>query len=151
MDMARTHTTMTKKEQYIGAAVDRIKDWCRDAGCEIPDIAYTAISAELGAMFEANPFRAMERSRAASGFPAYYFALERDPTEDAYGQFYIVSEEFWGEHHCLDDRHISANVQLPKGFNEVMESTFAFEGGTSEEGRDALLSAGFQENASLLP
>ena len=40
------------KKEYVQAAIDRIKDWCKSTGCEIPPIAYVAIRGELGIMFE---------------------------------------------------------------------------------------------------
>lgn len=83
--------------------------------------------------------------------PPCYFALERDPSEDAHGCFYVATKEFWDERGHLDDQHISADIRLPDDFNEVMESVFAFEGGTPEEGRKTLLVAGLTENEAMLP
>lgn len=40
------------KKEYVQAAIDRIKDWCKTTDCEITDIAYVAIRGELGIMFE---------------------------------------------------------------------------------------------------
>lgn len=40
------------KEEYVQAAINRIKDWCKATDCEIPYTAYVAIHGELQAMFE---------------------------------------------------------------------------------------------------
>lgn len=48
---------MITKEEYVQAAVDRIKDWCRDTNCKIPDVACVAIYNKLKKMFECVPFK----------------------------------------------------------------------------------------------
>jgi hypothetical protein len=44
---------MATKKEYIEAAVERIRDWCKSTDCKIPDIAYMSIHQELRTMFEA--------------------------------------------------------------------------------------------------
>ena len=36
---------MATQKEYVEAAIKRIRDWCKSANCEIPDIAYVSISA----------------------------------------------------------------------------------------------------------
>ena len=47
------------KEEYIQAAINRIKGWCQNTECEIPDVAYVAIYNELKTMFECMPFKTL--------------------------------------------------------------------------------------------
>lgn len=48
---------MITKEEYIHAAIDRIRDGCQSTECEIPDVAFVAIYNELKTMFECVPFK----------------------------------------------------------------------------------------------
>lgn len=60
--------------------------------------------------------------------------------------FWIVHREYWQQNKHLDDCHIERFVEhlLPKGFGEALESGFEYCIGSAEEGRKALLDAGFQ-------
>ena len=40
------------KKEYVQAAIDRINNWCKATGCEIPNITYVAIQKELKTMFK---------------------------------------------------------------------------------------------------
>lgn len=73
----------------------------------------------------------------------HYFELDNS---ESFGPevsaFWIVSKDFWDKNHHWDDQVGQHNTQLPKGFYEMMEACFEYDG-TPEEGTKKLLAAGY--------
>lgn len=73
----------------------------------------------------------------------YYFDKLTDPNGN--GDFFLIIEQsFWDQNHLWDDRGQGSDDVPPK-FYEVTDSVFEYEG-PYEEGRLALLAAGFVEH-----
>jgi hypothetical protein len=72
----------------------------------------------------------------------YLFAVY--PEGDSFG-ICIVSREYWNENKCIDDQHFEGSIDsiLPKGFDEVSEATFDFNG-PLEQAIALLTEAGFE-------
>lgn len=54
--------------------------------------------------------------------------------------FNIAHKRHWHLHHTTEDRHISGLVRLPKGFDEIVESSFEYKGTMQEAERLLVLS-----------
>jgi hypothetical protein len=67
---------------------------------------------------------------------------EFDTEGDTDNYVWIVSKEFWDEHHYFDDRHLGDAVAAPEGFEECQESLFKFHC-DRQEAEELLLAKGF--------
>jgi hypothetical protein len=71
----------------------------------------------------------------------FYFELSRQ----ASGYFFLITPKaYYDAEGCLSDQSGIADAVLPKGFYELTESTYEYEG-TSEVGRQILLDLGMKE------
>lgn len=64
----------------------------------------------------------------------------------------IVHKDFWKKNHCLNDTHISYEIDLPEGFGEEGESLFSYSEEDVEEVEAVvakLKEAGFQHSPEL--
>ena len=71
----------------------------------------------------------------------WYFMFGSDDNK-AKPDFWITHKRYYHLHHAIDDDHIGHLVSVPEGFDEVMESTFEYEG-TTENGERLLSAYGF--------
>jgi hypothetical protein len=71
----------------------------------------------------------------------FYFELCRKET-DSY--FLITPKSYYDKEGCLSDESGIADEALPKGFYELQESMYEYDG-TSENGRQLLIDAGMKE------
>ncbi len=62
----------------------------------------------------------------------YYMIGAKEDQEDDGIYFLLVEKNFWEKNHYISDQHISHRLSLDDRFDEVMESTFEFEGESSE-------------------
>jgi len=74
--------------------------------------------------------------------------LVNDPD---YPSFCITSQKYWDENGCLNDGGDDNDVEefLPDHFHNLMEGCWEYAGGTWEQGKQALLAAGFVHNDGL--
>jgi hypothetical protein len=71
----------------------------------------------------------------------FYFELSKQVS----GYFFLITPKaYYDREGCLSDESGIADAVLPKGFYELTESTYEYEG-TSEAGREILLSIGMKE------
>ena len=87
-----------------------------------------------------------------------FFAFVKDTEEYGEPVFLIAIQEFWNEHHCLDDHHISSQIKLPPCLVEIQESVFGLNPETEcaiectmEQSKQHLLAMGYVENQEMLP
>lgn len=80
----------------------------------------------------------------------YYFSIKEPRNPDDWSGLVvtIVHRDYWNKKHCVQDTHLSGDILLPDEFSEESESTFYF-GGTIEQGKKLLQSAGFAFNKDL--
>jgi hypothetical protein len=77
----------------------------------------------------------------------YYFAVDHE--HDGTFTFFFTSIAYWDKNLCLNDIGNDPEEELlPKGFYELLESVYEYDG-EPEEGRAKLLEMGFIQNNDL--
>ncbi len=75
----------------------------------------------------------------------YYFQLEMADFTNSDHYFSITPKDYFDQFgYLLDMEEVVSNKNLPKGFNEVSDSTYIYDG-DAQVGRGLLLNAGFIE------
>lgn len=82
----------------------------------------------------------------------FYFFLCTDPkmTEGGDHVFFVVLKETFDKEGAWSDNYEELDL-MPKGFSELTEASWVYEGeGDREEGRKMLVAAGFVENDKIM-